>query len=826
MAEGVGPERYDPEAVEAKWQRRWAERRTFAARPEPGRPAYYVLEMFPYPSGDIHMGHVRNYAIGDVIARQRRMQGDAVLHPMGWDAFGLPAENAAIQHRIHPARWTAENIARMRRQLQRLGFSYDWERELATCDPRYYRWEQLFFLRMLERGLAYKRRGLVNWCERCATVLANEQVVDGRCWRCEGAVSERELEQWFLRITAYAEELLRDLDRLTGWPERVVTMQRNWIGRSAGAEIRFPLEGRPGEVVVFTTRPDTLYGVTFMSLAVEHPLASTLVAGTPAERAVTAFAQRVRATPREERAGGKEGVPTGAFCRHPLTGARLPIHVANFVLMEYGTGAVMAVPAHDQRDFEFARAYDLPVRVVIQPEHERLDASGMTGAWEGPGRLVDSEGFSGLPNETAKERIAAMLAARGLGGPTVTYRLRDWGISRQRYWGAPIPVIYCERCGAVPVPDAELPVVLPEDVALTGTGGSPLAAHEAFVRTRCPRCGGEGRRETDTMDTFVESSWYFARYCSPREERVPFDGGEVEYWLGRKGVDRYVGGIEHAVLHLLYARFFTKVLRDLGYLALDEPFQNLLTQGMVIKDHAKMSKSKGNVVDPDYLVERYGADTARLFCLFAAPPERDLEWSDQGVEGMSRFLHRLWRLVGALAAQLAPPDASVPADLAGVDRDLHRRTHATIRRVTEDVVGRLHFNTAIAAVMELVGALGDVAGAASPAVLREAVDATLRLLAPFVPHVTNELWEQTGHMATLDDTSWPEADSAALVRESVELPVQVNGKLRGRIVVPVDAGDAEVLAAALEDPRVRQHVGGRPLRKQVVVPGRMVNLVV
>ena len=826
MAEVAGPERYDPEAVEAKWQQRWAERRTFAARPEPGRPAYYVLEMFPYPSGDIHMGHVRNYAIGDVIARQRRMQGDAVLHPMGWDAFGLPAENAAIQHRIHPALWTAENIARMRRQLQRLGFSYDWERELATCDPRYYRWEQLFFLRMLERGLAYKRRGLVNWCERCATVLANEQVVDGRCWRCEGAVSERELEQWFLRITAYAEELLRDLDRLTGWPERVVTMQRNWIGRSAGAEIRFPLEGRPGEVVVFTTRPDTLYGVTFMSLAVEHPLVSTLVAGTPAEGAVTAFAQRVRATPREERAGGKEGVATGAFCRHPLTGARLPIYVANFVLMEYGTGAVMAVPAHDQRDFEFARAYDLPARVVIQPEDERLDASGMTVAWEGLGRLVDSEGFSGLPNETAKERIAAMLAERGLGGPTVTYRLRDWGISRQRYWGAPIPVIYCERCGAVPVPDAELPVVLPEDVALTGTGGSPLAAHEAFVRTRCPRCGGEGRRETDTMDTFVESSWYFARYCSPREERVPFDGGEVEYWLGRKGVDRYVGGIEHAVLHLLYARFFTKVLRDLGYLAFDEPFQNLLTQGMVIKDHAKMSKSKGNVVDPDYLVERYGADTARLFCLFAAPPERDLEWSDQGVEGMSRFLHRLWRLVHALAAQLAPCDTPVPADLAGVDRDLHRRTHATIQRVTEDVVERLHFNTAIAAVMELVGALGDVAGAASPAVLREAVDATLRLLAPFVPHVTHELWERTGHTTALDETPWPEADAAALVRETVELPVQVNGKLRGRIVVPVDAGDAEVLAAALEDPRVRQHVGGRPLRKQVVVPGRMVNLVV
>src|SRR5262245_12239646 len=497
MADAGGAERYDPAAVEAKWQRRWAEQQTFAARATPGRPAYYVLEMFPYPSGDIHMGHVRNYAIGDVIARQRRMQGDAVLHPMGWDAFGLPAENAAIQRHIHPARWTADNIGRMRGQLQRLGFSYDWERELATCDPRYYRWEQLFFLRMLERDLAYKRRGIVNWCEHCATVLANEQVVDGRCWRCEGVVTERELEQWFLRITAYAEELLRDLDRLTGWPERVVTMQRNWIGRSVGATIRFPLEGRPGEVVVFTTRPDTVFGVTFMSLAVEHPLAASRGAGTPAEEAIAAFARRVRATSREERAGGKEGVATGAFCRHPLTGARLPIYVANFVLMEYGTGAVMAVPAHDQRDFEFARAYQLPVQVVIQPEGERLTASAMTAAWEGPGRLVHSAAFDGLPSETAKERIATMLAEKGLGGPTVTYRLRDWGISRQRYWGAPIPVVYCARCGTVPVPESELPVVLPEDVALTGTGGSPLAAHEAFGRHRRPRCGGEGRRQSD-----------------------------------------------------------------------------------------------------------------------------------------------------------------------------------------------------------------------------------------------------------------------------------------------------------------------------------------
>jgi leucyl-tRNA synthetase len=826
MTRAAGHGRYDPEAVETRWQQRWEDERRFAAEPAAGVPRHYVLEMFPYPSGRIHMGHVRNYSIGDVLARQRRMAGYLVLHPMGWDAFGLPAENAAIQHGVHPARWTADNIRHMRRQLKRLGFSYDWDREVATCDPAYYRWEQLFFVRMLERDLAYRRRSLVNWCRRCETVLANEQVVDGACWRCETPVVERELEQWFLRITAYAEELLRDLDRLTGWPERVVTMQRNWIGRSAGAEIRFPLEGRPGDVAVFTTRPDTLFGVTFMSLAAEHPLVPALVAGTPAEAEVAAFVARVRATPRGERTQGKEGVATAAACRHPVTGARIPIYVANFVLMEYGTGAVMGVPAHDQRDFEFARVHGLPIRVVVQPEDERLEPARMTAAWEGPGRLVDSGEFAGLDSETAKERIAAALAARGQGGSSVSYRLRDWGISRQRYWGAPIPVVYCEACGIVPVPERDLPVVLPEDVALTGTGGSPLAAHEEFVRTRCPRCGGAARRETDTMDTFVESSWYFARYCSPRDDRAPFDRAEAEYWLAPGGVDRYIGGIEHAVLHLLYARFFTKVLRDLGFLPLDEPFRDLLTQGMVIKDGAKMSKSKGNVVDPDYLVERYGADTVRLFCLFASPPERDLEWSDQGVEGMSRFLHRLWRLVETVAPRLAPPGAPLPAALPPADRDLHRLTHRTIARVTEDVAERLHFNTAIAAVMELVTGVTDASSGADPAVLREAIDTTLRLLAPFVPHVASELWERSGHPAPLDAERWPTADATALAREVVEIPVQVNGRLRGRVTVPADAGDAEVVAAALADPQVQAHVGGRPLRKQVVVPRRMVNLVV
>jgi leucyl-tRNA synthetase len=826
MGQAEGPERYDPETVERKWQARWAETKAFAARADAGRPPFYVLEMFPYPSGRIHMGHVRNYSIGDVVARHRRMLGHQVLHPMGWDAFGLPAENAAIQHGVHPARWTSENIAHMRAQLQRLGFSYDWDRELATCDPRYYRWEQLFFLRMLERGLAYKRRSLVNWCASCGTVLANEQVVDGRCWRCDGPVTDRELEQWFFRITAYADELLRDLDRLGGWPERVVTMQRNWIGRSVGAEIRFPLDGRDGDLAVFTTRPDTLFGVTFMSLAVEHPLVAELIAGTPAERPVSEFAARVRATPRGERTAGKEGIATGAFCRHPITGERIPIWVANFVLMEYGTGAVMAVPAHDQRDFELARTYQLPVRVVVQPDGERLDPAAMTAAWEGPGRLVDSGEFTGADSESAKERIATALATAGRGGPTVSYRLRDWGISRQRYWGAPIPVVYCDACGMVPVPDSELPVLLPEDVVLSGSGGSPLATHAAFVNARCPRCDRPARRETDTMDTFVESSWYFARYCSPRDDRQPFDRAEVEYWLGRDGVTRYIGGIEHAVLHLLYARFFTKVLRDLGYLALDEPFRDLLTQGMVIKDGAKMSKSKGNVVDPDYLISRYGADTARLFCLFASPPQRDLDWSDQGVEGMSRFLHRLWRLVHAALPRLAASGTAITGALSGADRALHALTHHTIERVTGDVADRLHFNTAIAAVMELVTAISEALPTAAPAVLREAVDTTLRLLAPFVPHVASELWEVTGHTSALDAERWPVPDPAALVRDVVELPVQINGKLRARITVPADATEADVVAAALADAQVQTHVGGRPIRRQVFVPGRLVSLVV
>ena len=818
------PSRYDAQAVEERWQARWEAAHASAARPDPARPPYYVLEMFPYPSGRLHMGHVRNYSIGDVIARVKRMQGHQVLHPIGWDAFGLPAENAAIKNNTHPARWTYDNIAHMRQQLRRLGFSYDWARELATCDPEYYRWEQLFFLRMLERGLAFRKRSLVNWCPQCATVLANEQVVDGRCWRCDSAVVERDLEQWFFRITAYAEELLRDLDRLPGWPERVLTMQRNWIGKSVGAEIRFPLE-RGDDLSVFTTRPDTLFGVTFMSLAPEHPLVPGLVAGTPAEVEVAALAARAKGQARAERAATKEGVATGAYCRHPVTGARIPIWVANFVLMEYGTGAVMAVPAHDQRDFEFARKYGLPIRVVVQPSGERLDPAAMKEAWEGPGALVESGEFDGLESDAAKARIAAWLAERKQGGPTVSFRLRDWGISRQRYWGAPIPVVYCDGCGVVPVPEKDLPVVLPEDVVLTGVGGSPLATHKAFAETTCPRCRKPARRETDTMDTFVESSWYFARYVSPRDATTAFEPRELDYWLGTRGVDQYIGGIEHAVLHLLYSRFFTKVLRDLGFVKLDEPFANLFTQGMVIKDGAAMSKSRGNVVDPDELVRRYGADTVRLFCLFAAPPEKDLDWSDQGVEGMSRFLNGVWRLVQTLIPKLPPPGTPLSEPLSPADRELHRLTHHTIQRAHQDLATRFHFNTAISAIMEHRTGLAAAEGATGP-VLREAVDALLLLLAPLVPHFAAELWEATGHGSALDASGWPAADPRALVRDVVELPVQVNGKLRGRITVPVDAPESDIVAAALADAQVQGHLGGRPVKRQVVVPGRLVSLVV
>ncbi len=857
--------RYEPQSVENKWQKIWEERGVFQSAREPGRPKYYVLEMFPYPSGKIHMGHVRNYSIGDVVARYKRMTGVNVIHPMGWDAFGMPAENAAIQHGIHPAKWTYDNISAMKTQLRRMGFSYDWGREVTTCDPAYYRWEQWLFLKMLEKGLAYKKTSLVNWCEKCQTVLANEQVEAGRCWRCGQEVLPKEMEGWFFKITAYTEELLEYSDRLTGWPERVITMQKNWIGRSVGAVIHFPFWDRPGFIPVFTTRQDTVFGATFMTLAPEHPLTLELSRGTPQEKEVGEFVERIKKQDRMKRTSEdyeKEGLFIGAYCKNPLTGAKMPIFAGNFVLMEYGTGAVMAVPTHDQRDFYFAKKFDLPLIVVIQPEGEPLDAKTMTEAYTGDGVLVNSGPFDGLPSEQAREAIARHLEEKNLGKKSVHYRLRDWGISRQRYWGAPIPVIYCPDHGTVPVPEKDLPVVLPENVKLTGLGTSPLAQVPSFVNTVCPLCGKPAKRETDTMDTFVESSWYFERFCSPNEDRAMFDRGEVKYWMP---VDQYIGGIEHAILHLLYSRFYTRVLRDFGLVDFPEPFTNLLTQGMVVKETQfcsrdgflfpdevgddlkcrkcglpvqvgrteKMSKSKKNVVEPDPLVQKYGADTVRLFCLFASPPEKDLEWSEQGVDGSFRFLNRVWRLVEDWAGTLK--DAGWPRadwELADDLRGLRRKTHATIKRVTEDIENRFHFNTAISAVMELVNLLYQVEEKRrepdrfAAGVMREAVETVVILLSPFVPHMCEELWEVLGHQESVSKVPWPGYDAETLKDEEVLMVVQVNGKLRGRVTVGAHASEGEIQEVVLANPRVQEAVQGKKIRKFIFVPKKLVNLVV
>jgi len=814
---------YDPRAVELRWQGRWED--AGAYKPSGGGEPFYLLEMFPYPSGRIHMGHVRNYTIGDVLARFHSSRGRSVLHPMGWDAFGLPAEQAAIKHGVPPARWTRENIETMRRQLKRMGFSYDWDREVATCEPEYYRWEQLFFIQMLERDLAYRKTARVNWCDQCGTVLANEQVDGDQCWRGHSPVRQKELEQWFLRITRYAEELLAGLDELGGWPEKVVTMQRNWIGRSTGAEIDFEVVETGDRVTVFTTRADTLFGATFVSLAVEHPLARRLAASGSQEGVVVSFIDRIAGQDPQERAQGKEGVFTGCHAVNPVNGERLPIYLANFVLMEYGTGAVMAVPAHDQRDFEFASTYGIPIRQVIAPASGDRLSQPLEAAYEEYGVLHDSGAFDGLSSEQARGAIARHLAAEASAREVVHYRLRDWGISRQRYWGTPIPIIYCESCGVVPVPAEELPVVLPTEVQLLSGGGSPLPHIESFVHVACPRCGQAARRETDTMDTFVESSWYFLRYTSPREDRAPFDAGALRRWLP---VTQYIGGVEHAVLHLLYSRFFTRVLRDLGWVDLSEPFARLLTQGMVIKDGAKMSKSLGNVVDPDDLIGRYGADTARLFSLFAAPPEKDLDWSERGVEGAYRFLGRVWRM--------AVPDEGVTHgwEDPGIDglgepeAKLRSLVHETILRVTRDVGERMHFNTAIAAIMELVNGIYDARqthGCAGP-VVDFAVGTTLRLLGPFVPHIANELWERRIAVPTLATVGWPDHDPNALLKETIEIVLQINGKVRSRMRVAVDLGREELAAGALADEKIVAELAGRIPRKTIVVPGRLVNLVV
>ncbi len=823
--------RYDFAAIEAKWQEKWLTDKTFKAGEDPSRQKYYVLEMFPYPSGRIHMGHVRNYSIGDVIARYKRMRGYNVLHPMGWDAFGLPAENAAIKHNTHPATWTYENIDYMRGQLQRMGFSYDWDRELATCSPDYYRWEQLVFTRMYEKGLVYRKLTTVNWCESCQTVLANEQVIDACCWRCDNAVQAKDMHGWFFKITDYAEELLADCDRLTGWPEKVLTMQRNWIGKSVGAEIDFQVAGSDEKITIFTTRPDTIFGATFMSIAPEHPLVEKLASGTGHEAEVFEFVQRTRNLKKRKKQDEeleKEGVFTGGYCVNPFTGSKIPVYAANFVLMEYGTGAVMAVPAHDQRDFEFAKKYHLPIELVVDRPGAPLDPATMQEAYVEPGVLVNSGRFDAMASEEAKKAVTEHAAREGFGQSRTTFRLRDWGISRQRFWGAPIPMIYCQKCGVQPVPEKDLPVTLPTDCAPDGSGKSPLPQLESFYKTTCPACGEEARRETDTMDTFVESSWYFARYACPDAGDQVLDRSRVDHWLP---VDQYIGGIEHAILHLLYARFFTKVLRDLGYLTAAEPFANLLTQGMVIKDGAKMSKSKGNVVDPNTLIERYGADTTRLFSLFAAPPEKDLEWSDQGVEGASRFLNRVFRLVQAHADLFDGSPAGVPDSIDGPGRALHRKIHQTIRKVSFDMENDFHFNTAISAVMELVNALSSATAEEAreqvePAVLREGIEAVLLLLYPMVPHIVAELWTVTGHRQSLDGAVWPEFDPEAAREDEITIVLQVNGKLRGRLQVAAGTGEEEVKKLALADENVVRFMEGKTARKVIVVPNKLVNVVV
>ena len=844
---------YRPQDLDRKWQQRWAESRAFEPTEDPARPKFYCLEMFAYPSGHAHVGHVRNYIIGDVVARTKRMRGFNVLHPFGWDAFGLPAENAAIQHGIPPEVSTLDNIAHMKGQLQRLGLSYAWEREIATCTPEYYHWNQWLFIRMYERGLAYRRRSTVNWCPSCQTVLANEQVVDGGCWRCGTPVTTRDLEQWFLKITAYADELLQALDVLGKWPEKVLTMQRNWIGRSEGARVRFDLAdappGAPPGIDVFTTRIDTIYGATFALLAPEHPLVEQIAAASADPAAFRAAATRFRMQDRMARLSGeveKEGFFTGRYATNPFTNEPIPIWIANFVLGEYGTGAVMAVPAHDQRDFEFARKYGLPVRVVIQPdEGEPLDEAAMTGAYDGPGRAVRSGSYSGLAAEQAWERMADEAARRGIGERAVQFRLKDWGISRQRYWGTPIPMVHCERDGIQPVPDDQLPVVLPRIAEFSGRGESPLAQVPQFVQTTCPRCGGAARRETDTMDTFVDSSWYFYRFCDPHNDRQPFDPAKAKYWMP---VDFYSGGVEHAILHLIYSRFFTRVFRDLGLVDHDEPFRKLLTQGMVLKDGRVMSKSKGNVVDPDTMIQKYGADALRLYVMFVAPPENEVEWTDAGLEGSFRFLARAWRLVDHWCDAMgqAPEVDLASVGLTEAERALRRKTHDTIRRVTADIDERQHLNTAVSALMELVNeayAFSDQSASGSPAhrgggavataervetlaVMREAVAALVRMLAPFAPHTAEELWERLGHPGGLAVAEWPAFDAGAARHEEIVVPVQVNGKLRGRITVPVDASEDEIRERALADAGVQAHTAGKTVRKVIVARGKLVSVVV
>ena len=845
---------YRPQDLDKKWQQRWAASRAFEVTADPARPKFYCLEMFAYPSGHAHVGHVRNYIIGDVMARLKRMRGFNVLHPFGWDAFGLPAENAAIKGGIHPEVSTRSNIAHMKGQLQRLGISYAWEREFATCDVEYYKWNQWLFIRMFEKGLAYRRRSSVNWCPSCQTVLANEQVVDGGCWRCGTPVETRDLEQWCFRITAYADELLDATDQLTGWPNKVLTMQQNWIGRSEGARVTFAVDGQAGtDIEVFTTRIDTIFGATFVLLGPEHPLVATFAETSSDPAAFRKQAQDFRLQDKAARVSGeieKQGFDTGQRAINPFTKEPVPVWVANFVLGEYGTGAVMGVPAHDQRDFEFARKFNLPIRIVVTPEGEPGgSADALTESASNYGRLVESGEFSGLTSEVALTKMTADAKQRGVGEGTVQYRLKDWGISRQRYWGTPIPMIYCDKDGIVPVPDDQLPVELPTITQFTGRGDSPLAQVPEFVNVTCPKCGGPARRETDTMDTFVDSSWYFYRFADPRNATLPFDPAAVKYWLP---VDFYSGGVEHAILHLIYSRFFARVFRDLGMVGHSEPFTQLLTQGMVLKDGAVMSKSKGNVVDPDTMLQKSGADALRLYVMFVAPPEKEVEWTDAGLDGSYRFLARVWRLVvhwNETVGGEGIGSADDCPDLNADERAVRRKTHDTIRRVTADIEQRQQLNTAVSAMMELVNELyafsektltgapghrddddlkhaGETERAETICVVREALESLILMLSPFAPHTAEEMWEMLGHETGLIAARWPEFKAEVAKAEEIVIPVQVNGKVRSRLTVSAEAPESELERLALADPAIQAHTAGKTVKKVVVAKGRLVSIVV
>jgi len=824
----IRDERYNPYQVEEKWAERWQQDASlYAAEKNSTKPKYYVLEMLPYPSGALHMGHVRNYSIGDALARYMWMNGYNVLHPMGWDSFGLPAENAAIQNQTPPREWTLRNIANMKAQMKRLGFAYDWSREVTTCLPDYYKWNQWFFLKLYERGLAYRKKSKVNWCPKCATVLANEQVVGGCCWRHEDTpVEQRELEQWFVRTTNYSDELLRDLDRLPGWPEKVRTMQRNWIGRSEGTLVEFRLDGSSGEAItVFTTRVDTIFGATSVQLAPEHPITQRLARADP-ELSVK-VAQLIAEQAKAKESGDignieKHGVDTGHFAVNPYNGEKVPVWVANYILLDYGTGAIMSVPAHDERDYEFAKKYGIPIKQVIVPVSPQLSTDLPFTTLRG--QLINSGEFSELSCEQAIKKMSAYAEQRGFGKATVTFRLKDWGISRQRYWGTPIPMVYCDKDGVVPVAEKDLPIILPDDVEITLSGGSPLQRVPEFLNATCPKCGGTARRETDTMDTFVDSSWYFYRYTDAHNDQAPFDSAVAQYWFGDKGIDQYIGGVEHAILHLIYSRFWTKFMRDIGLVKNDEPVERLFTQGMVIKDGAKMSKSLGNVVTPDEMVARFGADAARMYSLFASPPDRDLDWQDTGIEGIQRFLGRVYRFVVRNRSESLT--ASGPDAFSPEARRIQRKLHQTIKRVTDDFQGRWHFNTCIAAIMELVNDLYAVEDKPLPPGLLPSVQRDLvLLLAPFAPYLAHELWEILGEQANLLKAPWPKYDPDLAKEDEIEIPVQVNGKLRSKIVVAPGATEEEVIRKSLADPKVQSFITGKQIVKKIFT-GKLVNIVV